>query len=388
MLTSGQVLQHRYEILHQLGTGGMGAVYKAKDLRLSRNVALKESFGKEEELQRAFQREAKLLAHLEHPNLPRVTDHFSEEEVHYLVMDYIEGTDLQTLLEEGQPFSIAEALRWADDLLDAIHYLHCHEPPVVHRDIKPSNIKLNPKGKIFLLDFGLAKGSSGLMTFAGSTQSVFGYSKIYSPLEQIQGEKTNTYSDLYSMAATLYHLLSKHPPIDALTRVTRLVNEGRDPLVRIQDYLPELPDPIATVIMATLSLKATERPLSAAEMRSKLKAVNQTTPSPFQMDTLTRPASTTVVNTEPSELVTKVELQLKTQTPPISLQPPAPLQVRQTSTLANIGGSRLASILFHGVIGLLLGVFLGNLLVGVNAAILLGLVCGVTGLIASYFTLK
>jgi eukaryotic-like serine/threonine-protein kinase len=387
MLTSGLVLQHRYEILHQLGTGGMGAVYKAKDLRLSRTVALKESFGKEEELRRAFQREAKLLAHLEHPNLPRVTDHFSESEGHYLVMDYIEGTDLQTLLEDANPFSLADVLKWADDLLDAIHYLHCHEPPVVHRDIKPSNIKLNPKGKIFLLDFGLAKGSSGLMTFAGSTQSVFGYSKIYSPLAQIQGEKTDTYSDLYSLAATLYHLLSKHPPMDALTRVTRLVNEGRDPLIPIQNYLPELPDPIATVIMSTLSLKATERPLSAAEVRAKLKAVNETISLPYQMDTVAKPAAT-VLNVEPSERQTKIELQLKTQTPPVNLQAPAPLAVKQNFTISRTGGSKTASVLFHGVIGLLFGVFLGNLLLGISAAIFLGLVCGITGLVVAYFTLK
>src|SRR5215210_5200605 len=158
MLTSDTVLQNRYRILRPLGRGGMGAVYEAFDERLSRAVALKETLAETDELRRAFGREARLLANLRHPALPKVLDHFDEGSGLFLVMEFIPGDDLGRLLELGRAFDPAEVLGWADQLLDALDYLHGLDPPVLHRDIKPSNLKLLPAGHVVLLDFGLAKG--------------------------------------------------------------------------------------------------------------------------------------------------------------------------------------------------------------------------------------
>src|SRR5687767_4596501 len=140
MLTTDTILQNRYRILRPLGRGGMGAVYEATDLRLSRTVALKETLVETDELRRAFEREARLLANLRHPALPKVLDHFGEGRGLFLVMEFIPGDDLGEMLEgKGSSFTSAEVLRWADQLLDAFEYLHRLDPPVLHRDIKPSN---------------------------------------------------------------------------------------------------------------------------------------------------------------------------------------------------------------------------------------------------------
>jgi serine/threonine protein kinase len=276
MLSSGTILQGRYRIIRQIGCGGMGAVYEALDQRLSRTVALKETRAQTDELRRAFEREARLLANLRHPALPNVIDHFTEGDGQYLVMEFIPGDDLKSLLaKRGQPFSLSEVLRWADELLDALDYLHNHQPPVVHRDIKPSNLKLSAQGRIILLDFGLAKGSAGQMTLVTSSASVAGYTPHYAPLEQIQGERTSPRSDLYALAATLYNLLTDRTPCDALTRATALLNDDPDPLPPLNEINPEVPPAVAAVLGQALSLKPAARPASAAALRAALRNASQ-----------------------------------------------------------------------------------------------------------------
>ena len=263
------VLQGRYRIIRQLGRGGMGAVYEAMDERLSRTVALKETLVETLELKRAFEREARLLANLRHPVLPKVIDHFTEDDGQFLVMEFIPGSDLGELLSRrARPFSPAEVLRWADDLLDALDHLHTHDPPVIHRDIKPSNLKLTAQGKIVLLDFGLAKGFAGQMTRTTSGMSVVGYTLNYAALEQIQGERTSPRSDLYSLAATLYQLLTGRIPEDALKRAADIFDDKEDPLPAVNVVNPEVPEGFAAVLMQALSLKPSLRPASAAEMRA------------------------------------------------------------------------------------------------------------------------
>lgn len=265
------ILQGRYRIVRQLGKGGMGAVYEAMDERLSRTVALKETLAESDDLKRAFEREARLLANLRHPVLPKVIDHFTEEDGQFLVMEFIPGSDLGELLERRkQPFSSDEVRRWADDLLDALDYLHTNEPPIIHRDIKPANLKLTSKGKIILLDFGLAKGAAGQMTRTSSGMSVVGYTLNYAALEQIQGERTGPRSDLYSLAATLYQLLTGQTPVDALKRAADLLNDEADPLTPIRTLNPDVPESFAAVLMRALSLKPSARPATAAEMRAAL----------------------------------------------------------------------------------------------------------------------
>src|SRR5882762_7128041 len=272
MLAPNTVLQNRYRINRQLGRGGMGAVYEAVDLRLSRTVALKETLVDSDELRRAFEHEARLLANLRHPALPKVIDHFTENDGQYLVMEFIPGEDLaEQIQKRGESFPSADVLRWTDELLDVLDYLHTHEPPIFHRDIKPHNLKQTAQGRIILLDFGLAKGAAGGMTRVGSGATVVGYTPHYASLEQIQGERTDARSDLYSLAATIYKLLTNRVPADALKRATELINEGEDPLPAVKSLNPEAPSELSTVLTRALSLRPSERPASASAMRAALR---------------------------------------------------------------------------------------------------------------------
>ena len=209
MLTPETVLQGRYRIVRPLGQGGMGTVYEAIDERLDSTVALKETLFADERLRKQFEREARLLARMHHQALPRVSDHFSEGDGQFLIMQFIPGDDLaEKSAQRGSPFPAAEVMTWADQLLDALDYLHTHEPPIVHRDIKPQNLKLTSRGQIILLDFGLAKGQASEISRVTTSASIFGYTPNYAPLEQIQGLGTDARSDLYALAATLYHLVT------------------------------------------------------------------------------------------------------------------------------------------------------------------------------------
>src|SRR5258708_7813541 len=162
MLAPGTILQDRYRIVGKLGEGGMGAVYEAVDQRLDATVALKETLFVDERLRRQFEREARLLARLHHPALPRVSDHFTEGDGQFLIMQFIPGDDLSEMMTRKRgPFPPDQVLAWADQLLDALDYLHTQDPQIVHRDIKPQNLKLTARGQIILLDFGLAKGQAG-----------------------------------------------------------------------------------------------------------------------------------------------------------------------------------------------------------------------------------
>ena len=270
MLTTDTILQGRYRILRPLGRGGMGAVYEAADMRLSRSVALKETLVETDELKRAFEREARLLANLRHPALPNVLDHFSEGSGLFLVMEFIPGDDLGSMLgQRGGPFAPTEVLRWADQLLGALEYLHGLDPPVLHRDIKPANLKLTSQSNVVLLDFGLAKGSAGQMTRAEG-KSLLGYSPNYSPLEQMQGTGTDERSDLYSLGATLYHLLTDVKPPDALTRAAAIVNGQPDPLRPAHEFNPEVAPNVSAALMRAMALNIVNRPRTASEMRDDL----------------------------------------------------------------------------------------------------------------------
>jgi serine/threonine protein kinase len=284
MIEPGTLLQNRYRVTRQIGRGGMGAVYVATDERFNSTVAIKQTFFFDDPaLRKAFEREAVLLNHLRHSALPRVSDHFVEEEGQFLVMEYVEGHDLGELLKaRGGWFPVADVLAWADELLDALEYLHTQEPPVVHRDIKPQNIKRSERGRMVLLDFGLAKGNP-TRSGATATGSVLGYSPTYAPLEQVQGTGTDACSDIYSLGATLYHLLTGEPPADSLTRAAAVVNNEADPLCPAHVVQPHIPVAVSRVIRRAMAQKATLRPKSAAEMRGMLReaagAFAQTAPA-------------------------------------------------------------------------------------------------------------
>ncbi|MEO8043016.1 MAG: serine/threonine-protein kinase [Acidobacteriota bacterium] len=272
MIETGKVLQQRYRIDKQIGQGGMGAVYVATDERFGSIVAIKETLFMDDNYRKAIEREARLLNSLKHAALPRVTDHFIEEHGQFLVMEYISGEDLFHALEEnGRPFSVEQVLTWADQLLEALDFLHTQVNPVIHRDIKPQNLKVAPNGQIILLDFGLAKGNPTDAGNQTAAKSIFGYSRNYASLEPIQGTGTDPRSDLYSLAATLYHLLTRTPPEDALTRAMALLSHQPDPLVPANGLVPDIPGGVAGILQKALSLNAAQRPSTASEMRTMFR---------------------------------------------------------------------------------------------------------------------
>lgn len=279
MLAPDTILQNRYRIVRLLSQGGMGAVYQAVDQRLDAVVALKETFFSDEALRNQFEREARLLANLHHPALPRVSDHFTEGDGQFLVMQFIPGDDLAVILDrKGEAIPQEDVLRWGDQLLDSLDYLHTQEPQIIHRDIKPQNLKLTARGQIILLDFGLAKGNVGQISRVTTSGSIFGYTPTYASLEQIQGTGTDPRSDLYSLAATLYHLITYLPPPDALTRATAIVNGEDEPLRPANEVNARVNAAVAATLSQAMALRRVERPASATEMRSTLQnAINSIT---------------------------------------------------------------------------------------------------------------
>lgn len=277
MLRPGQVLRERYRIEQVIGRGGMGNVYLAEDLRLpGRKCAVKEvRYSRmlpekwQAELRQQFQREAQVLARLDHPNLPKVSDYFSEHEADYLVMDYVPGKDLLTRLyeaqQEGRLLSEEEVLSWAEQLLDALFYLHTQNPPIVHRDIKPSNIKVTPTGLVKLVDFGLVKE----MALDEATITVIqGKGTLpYTPLEQYGGESggTDPRSDIYAFGATLYHLLTGQPPPTARERFLFPASFRRP-----RELNPHISPHVEEAILWAMALHPDERPASVLELRAAL----------------------------------------------------------------------------------------------------------------------
>jgi serine/threonine-protein kinase len=229
-LKNGEVLRGRYKIRERIGSGGMGNIYLADDLRLEgRRCALKEvehdrTLGEKilGEARDQFLREATVLARLDHPNLPKVSDFFSVGLKDYLVMDYVPGNDLRSLMLESKQekkfLPENDVLNWAKQICAALSYLHTQNPPLVHRDIKPSNVKLTPDGIIKLVDFGLVKvlapDEVTITIIQGQGTA------LYTPLEQYGGADSHTdvRSDIFALGATLYHLLTNQSPAEAKER--------------------------------------------------------------------------------------------------------------------------------------------------------------------------
>jgi eukaryotic-like serine/threonine-protein kinase len=272
MLVPGTILRGSYAIVRLIAQGGMGAVYLAKHQRLGSTVAVKETFFNDASMLKAFEREARLLASLRHAALPKVIDHFSEGDGWFLVMEFIGGDDFAEMLKQrGAAFPINQVMDWGDQLLRALEYLHKQTPPVIHRDIKPHNLKLTEEGQIVLLDFGLAKGQAEGMSRMTAGRSIQGYTPAYAPLEQIQGAGTDARSDLYSLAATLYHLMTGFTPADALSRAAVVVTGQPDPLRPPNALNPEVAPRVADLLMQAMSQNREQRPASASEMRRMLR---------------------------------------------------------------------------------------------------------------------
>jgi len=279
LLEPQTVLRGRYEIVSVVGQGGMGAVYRAEDLRLEGRVCAVKEVRPDpdatpdalEQSREQFYREATTLARLDHPNLPKVSDTFHEKNREYLVMDFVEGQDLRQAVEEkrkkGEFLDEHRVLRWTHQLCDALSYLHSRNPPVLHRDIKPSNIKLTPTGLIKLVDFGLVKL---LATDQARTVTILQGrgTAAYTPLEQYGGDTghTDVRSDIYSLGATLYHLLTNQPPPDAKQRFL-----DPDVLTPPSVHNPHISPSVERAILAAISMHPSDRPQTLSDFRETLQ---------------------------------------------------------------------------------------------------------------------
>ena len=269
------LLQNRYRIVRQLGKGGMGAVYEATDERLGISVALKETLSSQPSIRKQFEQEARLLASMQHPALPRVSDFFTEGDRVFLVMQFIGGIDLAKIItQQPGPLPREQVIAWADQLLDALIYLHSRDRQVIHRDIKPHNLKLTATGQIALLDFGLAKAQP-VDPSASVSAAFFGYTRQYAPLEQIQDKATDPRSDIYALGATLYHLLTGTKPPDALVRAASLVNAEPDPLKPANRIHRTVGPELAAILNKAMAQKPEDRYSNASEFREALRCVGR-----------------------------------------------------------------------------------------------------------------
>lgn len=270
-LKVGQMLAERYMIQGVLGVGGMGSVYKARDMRfpnVTKLVAVKEIINQadpsmREMIVKTFEREANILAELNHPAIPKIYDYFSHGDKSFLVQEYIDGKDLEAYLST-QPDFIPEdqAVEWAIQLCDVLSYLHAHKPePIVFRDMKPSNVMLDQHNNIRLIDFGIARP---FMT--GQKGTMIG-TEGYSPPEQYRGEAGPT-GDIYALGAALHHLLTKQdpriePPFSFSERPIRKTN----PAVSLE---------LEAVVNTSLNYNPSERFGSAKAMKEALVGLRKT----------------------------------------------------------------------------------------------------------------
>jgi serine/threonine protein kinase len=261
-LIIGQFLANRYRIDVLLGQGGMGAVYRAWDTRLNIAVAVKENLDASPEAERQFWREAQILARLSHPNLPHVTDHFSiSGQGQYLVMDFIEGEDVQSLLDRYGVLPETQILPWLAQVCDALIYLHGQTPPIIHRDIKPANIEIRPDGRVLLVDFGIAKLHDPQQ---GTTVGAKAITPGFSPPEQYSGH-TDARSDIYALGATLYALLTGRTLPESVLRVAH-----QQTVVRPRQVNPQISPGVEQAILRATEIDADHRYPDAAHFRADL----------------------------------------------------------------------------------------------------------------------
>jgi len=287
-LKNGEILRGRYKIRERIGQGGMGSIYLAEDTRLKgRQCALKEVEYERalpenirEEARDQFLREATVLARLDHPNLPKVSDFFSNGPRDYLVMDYIPGNDLRAVLLEARRnktfLKEDDVLTWGEQLASALAFLHSQEPPIVHRDIKPSNLKLMPNGLIKLVDFGLVKILAPEEVTITIIQGQG--TALYTPLEQYGGSDAHTdiRSDIYAFGATLYHLLTNESPADARKRFLQ-----PESLIPPRQINPAVSARTEKAVLWAMSLHPDERPHTINDFRQALLGYRESPTHPI-----------------------------------------------------------------------------------------------------------
>jgi eukaryotic-like serine/threonine-protein kinase len=264
-LQLNSILARRYRVSGVLGVGGMGSVYQARDMqfdKVERFVAVKEMLNVSQqqemrEISRAnFEREANILASLAHPALPAIYDFFSIQDRAYIVMEYINGKNLEVILQQvEEPLPLNMTLDWAIELCDVLHYLHTRTPPIIFRDMKPANIMIDSQSRLRLIDFGIAR-----VFEHGEKMTMIG-TEGYSAPEQYRGEATPQ-SDLYGLGATLHHLLTEEDPRlhVPFTFADRAIHE----------YNPGIPSTLEAIVMKALAYDPEQRFETALLMKEQL----------------------------------------------------------------------------------------------------------------------
>ena len=301
--TSALLQEGRYRLDHPIAETSESTIFHGYDTVRDAKVVVKEivarmnkvtTAAQQETLKLTFVNQAKMLASVRHDSLVQVEDFFSEIGRQYLVMESIEGDDLASLYSKNQrPFSLSEASGWADQILDALHYLHNFAPPLIHRHVRPRNIRLQSDGKVKLLAYGTPAGDAPIST---SIDAEDGSSSVlnFSPLELLwedldaasQKVIINSYddrsekilksapdarSDIYSVGATLYFILTGHVPVDPLERSIEMLDGNADPLQSPSRVNPSVPQEVSDVIERAMQIKREERFDSAVIMRQVLR---------------------------------------------------------------------------------------------------------------------
>jgi tRNA A-37 threonylcarbamoyl transferase component Bud32 len=274
-LTSGTVLSKRYRVEQLIGSGGYASVYRATDLTYGYERAIKEVTDPDENVRKQFKLEAELLIHVNHPNVPRGYEILEDHHKLYLVMDYVQGKDLEELLNESlvqrkAPLEEDQVLTWAIAICDALETMHRLKTPVIHRDIKPANIKITPENQPILIDFGLAKVHAMGPTHVAAQ----GVSPGFAPPEQYMAKgRTDARTDIYALGATLYACLTGKDPPEAPGRLLAQTGVGGPngmQLVPLRRSNPRVSETTERVIMKALELSPGARQQSAAQLRNEL----------------------------------------------------------------------------------------------------------------------
>jgi len=270
---TGRTLGGRYQIKEMLGQGGMSAVYKAYDPNLRRTVAVKlihPHLSGNPDFVRRFEEEATGVAHLRHPNIVQVHDFNHEDDLYYMVMEYLLGETLQERLKRlnaaGRRLPIQDAVRYTIDICKAADY--AHQRGIIHRDIKPANVMIDVHNTAILMDFGIARMVGGQQHTA--TGAVLGTALYMSP-EQIQGLQPDPRADVYSLGVALFEMLSGHPPYEADSAMTLMMMHLHDPIPDLRQLNPHVPPELVGVVSKALAKNRDQRYPSAAALAADLE---------------------------------------------------------------------------------------------------------------------
>ena len=268
MLSKGQKINNRYEIVKSIGEGGMANVYLANDKILDRKVAVKVLRGdlsSDDKFIRRFQREALSVSNLSHPNIVEVYDVGEEDGEYYIVMEYIEGKTLKQLLKKRESLTLTEVIDIMTQLTDGIS--HAHESYIIHRDIKPQNIMIQDDGRIKITDFGIAMALNA--TQLTQTNSVMG-SVHYLPPEQASGKGATVKSDIYSMGILMYELLTGTVPFKGDNAVEIALKHMKDKIPSIRKQDPSIPQSVENILLKATAKNPRNRYDTAKEMHEDL----------------------------------------------------------------------------------------------------------------------